>query len=122
MTLCDRSRPPFVRLLTFAILAASASARAQLDDPGLAPPPTEPEKPAAPPRATERKPETRPPARPTVEERRELPAVREVETTPPAAPAGEPVSEEVKEETKVLPASTMTADEWEGRLHAPTLF
>ena len=81
---------------------SSGLAQAQIDDPGLAPPP--------PPPSTPNK------ANPT-------PAVASPNATS-AAPGTyneAPVKEEVKEEVSVMPATTLTPEEWEARLVAPSI-
>ena len=102
------SRPTLrLALVVAAAIAAPGVARAQLDDPGLAPPPSAPR--TAPPAPPATPP---PPARP-----KPLPPPAVV--PPPVQPPQ--VREEVKEEVTTSPTATLSDDEWDRMLVAPTI-
>src|SRR5262245_6727463 len=119
MDLHDLRRRRVHPLCTLALAAAlalglaPAGARAQVEDPGLEPGPAAPPPPSRP---------TRP--RPATA----LPPTSPTNPPPPLMPmmtlgtAGEsPVKEDVQEEVSTSPSATLTDDQWEASLAAPTV-
>src|SRR5579871_872549 len=95
-------------IVLLCLIGAPGVASAQLDDPGLGEPTPRPSPP----------PSRQPPTEPI----RPVPTPRSPDVVPPVVLPGEPaVHEEVKEEISEQPQATMTDDEWEARLAAPTL-
>jgi outer membrane protein OmpA-like peptidoglycan-associated protein len=109
--------------LTLAAPAFPTAASAQEDDPGLnlsgSPPPfTPPPRTSAPPSPPS---SSRPPT-----DRAAPPAAGATKQGPKPSPVGvpgseQPVKEEITEETKVLPPTNVSDDEWERHLMAPSL-
>jgi outer membrane protein OmpA-like peptidoglycan-associated protein len=109
------------RLLVVATLLSPFVARAQFDDPGLGPPPSPSTTPAPPTRAPGPPPERAPGPPPERGRTATTPPAARTLPPPSGATSEAPVHEEVKEETKLVPAEPVTDEEWEARMAAPTL-